>query len=482
MNLASARQHERSATPPSRVSSYLHDPAARPPGLVLGYGYNMLDQDQEGAVVVPWDVANRHTYILGATGSGKTVLQRNLAYQFVRAGYGVLLIDLKGEPELLWDLWRGCVAAGRQEDFVYLSPVLEDKFMLTSAAWNPLINGDASVVAGRLMDAWWNPSPEAEFFEKVKADIILATITALKATGKVFTFEDITYALSSKAAMGSLLAMFPKGSDPYRMLNDVITEWTQNPKVYISYLKSTKVACQMLAVGLAKTVCNAISPTFDVARAVERRQVVYCLLPTMRAREPMQALGRILVSELKNTFAEIQLAQDRPAKFAIVIDEFQKLIFPGIMDLFSTARSAGVSLVVSHQTLADLDYQMRGEAFGRSLLDNCATKLIMATRSKDSARAMADIIGEWPPIPLLGKFITLRYLVQPDTLMGKNEYHQDGLGTGELVAKIEGDIFRVTVPAGAKRVATQRPGDNIPKPSGVYKEIDYGQPLNLAKP
>lgn len=448
------------------------------PGLILGMGHSIFDDAEDAAVVIPWSTLNRHAYILGSTGSGKTVLQRQVAYQLVKAGYGVLLIDLKGETELMNDLWRGCVATGREKDFVYLSPILSEKFCEQTATWNPLLSGDASLVTARLADAFAVPSPEAEFWEKVKADIIMSLMTAIKDTGRTATFADLSYALSSPSTLERLAAMTPPTGKGKAMLHNLIREWRDNVRIYTAYVKGTKVAFQSLSSGLPATICCTTQPTLDLARAVETRQVIYCYLPTMYARDAMRWIGRLLLAELKNIFADIQAFQDKPAKFAIVVDEFQELAFPSVLDLFNKARSAGVSLVVSHQTLSDLEFQMKTASFGAALLDNTASKVIMQVKSKDTAESLSKIIGEYPPMPIVSRFMPARYLVQPDILMGKNELYEDGLDIGELVAKIDGEIYRVKVPSGRKR-EQQRPGIDIPRPSTDYSPIPVPEPLHL---
>lgn len=464
--------------PPPSPSTPAAPRRSTAPGLILGMGHSIFDDAEDAAVVIPWSTLNRHAYILGSTGSGKTVLQRHVGYQFVKAGYGVLLIDLKGEPELMWDLWRACVASGREKDFVYLSPILSDKFCTHTATWNPLLSGDASLVTARLADAFYNPSPEAEFWEKVKADIIMSLMSAVKDTGRVATFRDLSYALSSPSTLKQLAAITPPNGRGRAMLENIISEWQTNPRVYTAYVKGTKVAFQSLSSGLPESICNATQPTLDLARAVESRQVCYCFLPTMYAKDAMRWIGRLLLAELKHIFADIQAFQAKPAKFAIVIDEFQELAFPSVLDLFNKARSAGVSLVVSHQTLSDLEFQMRTAAFGAALLDNTASKIIMQVKSKDTAESLAKIIGEYPPMPFVSRIMPARYLVQPDILMGQNELYEEGLGVGELIAKIDGEIYRVKVPAGRKREQI-RPGIDIPRPPTHYDPIPVPEPLHL---
>ncbi|MEM7828062.1 MAG: helicase HerA-like domain-containing protein [Candidatus Aenigmatarchaeota archaeon] len=455
----------------SKLHTILH---VKKQGLILGKGYNVITE-KKGLITVPYDVMNRHIYILGATGAGKTSLLRNIVYQLINDGWGVLFIDLKGENNILTDMWQACIRANRRKDFIYFSPIRSEKFMTETAVWNPLIHGDASVVTSRLMDAFGTDNPEAEFYEKVKYDILYAIISCMKETNMVFNFKDMSWVLQSAQNMKKLAHITPMGQAK-QILTSIINDWIDNPKVYVTYIKGTKVAVQEMATGLASEICNATEPTLDLADAVEKKLVIYSYLPTMYAKASMRAIGKMMLSELKNVFANIQAYVRGKARFAIVIDEFEELAFKSVKDMFNKARSAGVSMIVGHQTLSDINYEIRSVEFTKSLMDNTACKLIMQVNSRETAEMLAGIIGEYPPLPFLDRYIKARWIVPPDVLMGKNAIYDSGLDVGELIAKVEGDIYRVKVynPNSDLEI-----GRDFPRPAPRYEKYCYGKALDI---
>ena len=429
-------------------------------GLIIGYGENILTGKKQ-IVSIPYDTANRHTYILGATGSGKTVLMRNLAYQVIKDGYGLLFFDMKGSNSgsgPLKDIWLACCEADRMSDFVYLSPIDN---VIPTATWNPLLHGDASLVANKLFDAFYNIAANARFYEDVKFDVLLKLVTCAKSTNRPFTFSTLAEALSSPE---KLVQFGNKAQGKEKeMILEMAREWKSNPMQFVKNIKGTAVALQRLSMSYPAKIVETTDPTLNLAEAIEKRKVIYCLLPTLLAKESMRHIAKMLLSELKAIAGEILNYSKKKAKYFVLIDEFEEFVFPAIKDIFNKAREAGISMVIAHQTLADINYETESESFSRSLIDNTATKIFLQTNSRESAEYFAGIIGEYQQIPILSKWVKPRYIVPPEILMGKNALYEAGLTVGEAIVKIDADIFRVKIPYSHRREKIQM-GEDIPYP------------------
>lgn len=441
-------------------------------GLVIGYGENILMLKKQ-FVTIPWPVANRHIYVIGSTGSGKTVLLRNLAYQAVKAGYGLLYIDMKGgygTMNSLKDIWLACNETNRTDDFVYLSPVDEQ---IPSATWSPLLNGDGPAVANKLFEALQNTASNAQFYEDVKFDILQKLILAAKSTGKVFTFGNLAKAFSSRENL-LRFASYANGREK-AMIYELADEWKTNQMQFVKNTKGTAVTLQRMSIGYPAKILETTTPSLDLSEAVEKRQVIFCLLPTLLAKESMRHIAKLLLSELKHTCGQILNFSNQKAKFFIIVDEFEEMVFPAIKDLFNKAREAGINMVIAHQTISDISYEI-GSDFGKSLVDNTATKIVLQLKSKDSAEYFSEIIGKYTPIPIVSKWINPEHIVPPGVLVGKNAFYENGLGVGEAITKIDADIFRVKIPYPQRR-DNYVLGVNLPYPSRQKQPKYYGEPL-----
>ena len=101
---------------------YLKAKDAPPPpnlpdeGLLLGKN---VYRDEESLVYMKPDDRRRHLYMIGQTGTGKSVLMQNLIIQDIKAGRGVCVIDPHGDAvkEIL-----GHIPQERLEDVIYFDP------------------------------------------------------------------------------------------------------------------------------------------------------------------------------------------------------------------------------------------------------------------------------------------------------------------------------------------------------------------------
>jgi GTPase SAR1 family protein len=93
-----------------------------------------------GRIALEDEARKRHTHIVGATGSGKTVLMEHLLYRDLARGYGALIVDPKGEREFYERVRRFCESVGRAGDLKLLSAT----HLKESVRWNPMRLGNAS--------------------------------------------------------------------------------------------------------------------------------------------------------------------------------------------------------------------------------------------------------------------------------------------------------------------------------------------------
>src|SRR5690242_8015963 len=73
----------------------------------------------------------QHTYLIGASGSGKTHLLRNILIQMIAEGYGIGFLDPHGD---LSDELLDNISPERTQDVCYFNPA-DRRFPI---AWNPI--------------------------------------------------------------------------------------------------------------------------------------------------------------------------------------------------------------------------------------------------------------------------------------------------------------------------------------------------------
>src|SRR6185437_934504 len=104
----------------------------------------VLGRDERARVVsIPFGAAGgRHTLVVGATGSGKTVTQTLILCRAIEAGHGAVVLDPKGDARMREQLAAAAVHCGRE--FLEWTPAGPN-------VYNPFGHGSASEIADRAL-------------------------------------------------------------------------------------------------------------------------------------------------------------------------------------------------------------------------------------------------------------------------------------------------------------------------------------------
>ena len=141
-------------------------------GQLVSAGRYPLGLDNRGQLV--WQrlglQGGRHTLLIGATGSGKTTTMLWALLRHLDAGFGAIVVDAKGDPELL----GRCRAEARSRGRPFYCFSLD----APGQPWNPLCYGSASERADKLIAAeeWTEPH-----YKRLYQRYLLAVFSALDA-------------------------------------------------------------------------------------------------------------------------------------------------------------------------------------------------------------------------------------------------------------------------------------------------------------
>ncbi len=129
----------------------------------------------------------------------------------------------------------------------------------------------------------------------------------------------------------------------------------------------------------------------ELRAAVREGAVVLFCLDADRRPLLSQMLAAAIVSDLVTLVADLQA---EPTATVVVIDEFAAIAATHISRLFSRARSAGLSLVLGTQELADL--KTAGDGLREQVLGNVETVIAHRQNVPESAELIAGIAGTRP--------------------------------------------------------------------------------------
>jgi hypothetical protein len=338
-------------------------PALTRPGSLL------LGRDPHGrAVRIPFgrEVAG-HTLVVGATGSGKTVTQTLMARAAIEDGRAVVVIDPKGDEAMRRELAGAAARASRR--FVEWTPS-------GPSSYNPYARGGETEIADRLLAGEHFTEPH---YLRQAQRYLGHAIRALRATGRDVSLATVVELLDPQALESLLRETGPADAARGHAYLDSLTSRQ------LRDLAGIRDRLAILAESEVGRWLGASSRSFDLLSACRGGSVVLFRLEADSRPLIAQMLGAAIVQDLQSTVAALQRS---PAPTLVVIDEFSALGARHVTALFGRARSAGVSLLLGTQEMADL--RLPGS---ERLLEQVMGNLSLLVAHRQVVPASAELIS-----------------------------------------------------------------------------------------
>jgi hypothetical protein len=318
--------------------------------------------------------AGSHALVLGATGSGKTVSEAWIAGRLIAHGHGAIVIDPKGDELLRAELQS--VAKLARRPFLEWTPE-------GPCAYNPYASGSDSEIADKALAGEVFTEPHylrlaqrylGHAVRTMRAAKIPITVPALMAHLQPDQLEVTARALPDEQA-----------NVVHEYLDSLVERQRRD-------LAGARDRLSILAESDVRHWFDPEqAPVIDLRAAVASRSVVYFALDSDRRPLLAQMVAAALVSDLVTLAAHLQ---DDPIPTLVLIDEFSAVAAKQVSRLFGRARSAGISLLLATQELADLhavDAGLRDQVLG-----NVETVIAHRQNVPDSAETVAKVASSKP--------------------------------------------------------------------------------------
>jgi type IV secretory pathway TraG/TraD family ATPase VirD4 len=279
-----------------------------------------------------------HALITGATGSGKTVTQAAIAARAVERGFGAVVIDPKGDDQMRVALATAAAGHGRQ--FIEWTPD-------GPAIYNPYARGSDTEVADKVLASERFTEPH---YQRQAQRYLGHVVRALRQAGRQTSLRAIVQHLDP-VALEQLVRDLGDGEHETHCYLDTLTSRQQSDLAGVR---------DRLAILAESDAGRWLDPedgpreAFDLLDALRSRAVAYFALEADSRPLLAQMLGGAIVQDVQTVVASLQ---GRPVPSVVVIDEFSSLAAAHVVRLFARARSAGMSLLLGTQELADLRVQ-----------------------------------------------------------------------------------------------------------------------------
>jgi TraM recognition site of TraD and TraG len=303
----------------------------------------------------------RHMYIIGRTGTGKTELLKTMILQDLRAGKGLALID----PHDLAEDLLGYIPPERAEDVVFFDPSDEEWPMglnLLETRNDQERHMATNAVIG-MMYKLYDPHKTGIIGPRFEHAIRNAMLTVMDAIPGG-TFIEVVQALQRPEFVQEML---PRVSDPL-----VRRYWTDQIAQTSDFHKSEVLDYIVSKFGrfvTNKTIRNIIGQNksaFDFRRIMDEGKILIINLSKGKlGEENSNFLGLVLVPRLlaaAMSRADVPEKERRP--FYLYVDEFQNFATPDFATILSEARKYKLNLTVANQFTSQMEDEVKNAVFG----------------------------------------------------------------------------------------------------------------------
>jgi len=303
---------------------------------------------------------NRHLYVIGKTGMGKSTMLENMAIQDIRNGEGLAFIDPHGGTV---DKILEFIPPERVQDVVYLAPFDLDRPIAFNVMEDVGFDKRHLVVSGLMatfkkiwVDAW------SARMEYILSNTLLALLEYPNSTllGVNRMYTDKVY---RKRVVENI-------KDP--LVKDF---WTKEFATYTDrYTQEATPAIQnkigqFTSNPLIRNIIGQPKSSFDIRKMMDEKKILLINLSKGLVGETnMRLLGsmlntRLFLGAMSRAEASATSLAQLP-NFYLYVDEFQNFANDTFAEILSEARKYKLNLIIAHQYIEQMEEQVRAAVFG----------------------------------------------------------------------------------------------------------------------
>ena len=340
----------------------------------LFFGVNARDNSP---VMVPRSVVGEHVHLTGGTGTGKTSVGiMSLMTQLIRRGdCSVVVIDLKGDDAALFETAR-----------------VESAKTGAWFRWVTTTRGRSTYVFNPLDQAYFRDRTPSE-----KADLITEAAGLQYGT----TYGPSYFSVTNYEALAAAVEHYERDR-PLRSFRELERALREDTGGSLSRKQQEDAAAArgvisqladpdgLNAVSGDDTPPRALARSVDCASLFRSPQTLYLNLASGDGAAVARGTGVLALHAIFQSAA--LLRSGRRAPVYVFIDEFQRLASPNLEVILQQGRSMDVGLILSHQSMSDLDLG-GGVDVRATVANNTAVKQTFSVGDVAEARELSEGSG-----------------------------------------------------------------------------------------
>ena len=402
--------------------------------------------DKDAPIFIPQHIRTGHMFVVGTTRVGKTRLASILINQDIRNGDAVIVVDPKGDLELVRDMYAACLTVNRIRDF----KIVHLGFPELSAVYNPLKNFDQiSEVATRITSAI-DAEGEGKQFAAFAWKYVNIVATCLHEMNQAITYQSIAFYITrlDKLLMTYADFLFPNLDPDYEgNIQNIITQGqtidkfgrlsspmdrvdalTRYIKDYIDQIIASnqieslhdktlvelfdaatidkhyydKITASVGPVLSEINKSNASSifsfkenpSEIQLMTAITQKQVIYIGLDSLSNFNVAQAFGKAFLSDLVSTAGKIYKDSNNQYRLNFHCDELSEIIQDSFVKILNKAGGAGFRVTAYAQTKQDLEVALGSTAMAEMTEGNLNTLIMMRVKNEETANLLVKILPQ----------------------------------------------------------------------------------------
>ncbi len=328
-------------------------------GFLLGYNEFRGTKKQ---IRLSTNDRRRHTYMIGQTGTGKSGLLENLAFQDMMDGRGFAFIDPHGDSA---EKLLGMVPKERVEDVIYFSPGDMDNpiglnlFEFETQDQRDFLIQEAIAMLYRLYD----PGHTGIIGPRYEHWFRNASLTIMSDPNGS-TFIDIPQVFNDQAFTDEKLK--------YVTDRTVLDFWNKEMAQTSDANKSEVLGWFVSKFGaflsneMMRNILGQTKSGFNLRDIMDNKKILLVNLSKGRTGElNSQLLGMIFVMKFQAAaMGRASVPEDQREDFALYVDEFQNFATDSFQTILSEARKYRLNLVLANQFMTQLTDNIREAIIG----------------------------------------------------------------------------------------------------------------------
>lgn len=329
-------------------------------GLLLGYN---LFRGVKKAIRLDLHDRQRHMYVVGQTGVGKSVFLENLAFQDMRNGDGFAFIDPHGDTA---ERLLGMIPKERTEDVVYFCPADTDYPLGLNIFEAETVDEKDFVIQEvlNMLYKLYDPQRQGIIGPRYEHIFRMAALTVM-AGPEGGTFIDIPKLFRDPG--------FVKQKLEHITDQNVLDFWQKEMPMaqrsnefgdVVNWFVSKFGA--FLSNAMMRNIIGQVESSINLRDIMDEKKILLVNLSKGRTGElNSRLLGMIFVMKFQAAaMSRANIPEDQRVDFSLYVDEFQNFSTDSFATIMSEARKYHLNLIVANQFTTQLTEEVRDAVFG----------------------------------------------------------------------------------------------------------------------